>query len=272
MSSSTAPGRGHQRRVLAAPCPGRRAAPGRAGPSRTSVPSSAARRRARSSGEAVRKTFTAASGATTVPMSRPSATQSPSASSSRCFLHERLAHRRVGGHLRGRLGDLRRADRLGHVLAVHEHAVAEPDVELLGALGGRAAVSLRHQPDRAVHRARVQVGEAERARDSARNGALARPRGPVDRHDHGRQATRRAWSRSGAPQMVIRRHRPDGAPRYATLSAISAARPAGFVPSPRCDRRRGPQRRRRESVAARAIAGADRWPRSAAGALRSDVL
>ena len=43
----------------------------------TSVPSSAARRRARSSGSAVRKTFTAASGATTVPMSRPSATQSP---------------------------------------------------------------------------------------------------------------------------------------------------------------------------------------------------
>ena len=37
----------------------------------------AARRRARSSGEAVRKTLTAASGATTEPMSRPSATQSP---------------------------------------------------------------------------------------------------------------------------------------------------------------------------------------------------
>ena len=35
--------------------------------------------------EAVRKTFTAASGATTVPMSRPSATQSPRERSSRCL-------------------------------------------------------------------------------------------------------------------------------------------------------------------------------------------
>ncbi len=39
-----------------------------------SSPVSAARRRARSSSEAVRKTFSGASGLTTVPMSRPSAT------------------------------------------------------------------------------------------------------------------------------------------------------------------------------------------------------
>ena len=49
-----------------------------------SLPSSAARRRARSAGSAVRKTLTSASGATTVPMSRPSATQSPSARIRRC--------------------------------------------------------------------------------------------------------------------------------------------------------------------------------------------
>ena len=40
----------------------------------TSSPVSAARRRARSSSEAVRKTFSGESGLTTVPMSRPSAT------------------------------------------------------------------------------------------------------------------------------------------------------------------------------------------------------
>ncbi len=54
-----------------------------------------------------------------------------------------------------------------------------------GVLGGRAAVPMRHEPDRPVHRARVQVGEAERARGSARDRALARPRGPIDGHDHG---------------------------------------------------------------------------------------
>ena len=45
----------------------------------------AARRRARSPGSAVRKTFSSASGATTVPMSRPSATQSPRRISPRCL-------------------------------------------------------------------------------------------------------------------------------------------------------------------------------------------
>ena len=54
-------------------------------------------------------------------------------SSSRCFSHERRAHRRVGGDLRGGLGHLGRPDRLGHVLAVRDHALAELDVELLPA-------------------------------------------------------------------------------------------------------------------------------------------
>ncbi len=36
--------------------------------------------------------------------------------------HERLAHARVRGHARGRLGDLGGADLLGHVTAVEQHA------------------------------------------------------------------------------------------------------------------------------------------------------
>ena len=56
---------------------------------------------------------------------------------------------------------------------------------------------LRHQPDRPVHRTRVQVGEAERARGSARDRALARPGGPVDGHDHEAKATRRLVPRAG---------------------------------------------------------------------------
>ena len=59
----------------------RRGGAGRRGPPRSS-PLWAARRRARSSSEAVRKTFSGESGLTTVPMSRPSATKSPAAISS----------------------------------------------------------------------------------------------------------------------------------------------------------------------------------------------
>ncbi len=59
---------------------------------RQSAPSSAARRRARSSESAVRKTLSSASGATTVPMSRPSATQSPTASRLALLVDERAAN------------------------------------------------------------------------------------------------------------------------------------------------------------------------------------
>src|SRR5439155_17778079 len=75
VSSATAPGAGPSTvrpwpvsRLSRASTSGRTRSTGR--------PSSSARRRARSSGEAVTKTLTAASGATTVAMSRPSATQS----------------------------------------------------------------------------------------------------------------------------------------------------------------------------------------------------
>ena len=55
-------------------CRGRRGGAGRRAPTRSPRRSAAARRRARSSSEAVRKTFSGESGLTTVPMSRPSAT------------------------------------------------------------------------------------------------------------------------------------------------------------------------------------------------------
>ena len=90
-------------------------------------PSSAARRRARSSGSAVRNTLTSASGATTVPMSRPSATQSPSPSSRRCCSTTGRAHGGLGRRPRRRLGHLRRADLLGHVAPVDQDPLAELD-------------------------------------------------------------------------------------------------------------------------------------------------
>ncbi len=53
-------------------------------------------RGARARRRGVRKTFSAASGATTVPMSRPSATQSPTAMSARCLSTQRGPHGGVG--------------------------------------------------------------------------------------------------------------------------------------------------------------------------------
>src|SRR4051794_10411192 len=76
VSTETAPGAGSS---VARPWPVSRSSRSRS--SSTPTP----RRSARSWGEAVRYTFTSASGATTVAMSRPSATQSPPASMSRCF-------------------------------------------------------------------------------------------------------------------------------------------------------------------------------------------
>ena len=70
-----------------------------------------------------------ASGATTVPMSRPSATQSPDASSDSLASDHRRAHLRVGRRARGELTDLGLADRLRHVLAVEQHALADVDLQ-----------------------------------------------------------------------------------------------------------------------------------------------
>ena len=61
---------------------------------------------------------------------------------------ERLAHGRVGGDARGRLGDLGRADRLGHVAPVEQHAFAELDPQRRRDLGRRAAAARRPRAPR----------------------------------------------------------------------------------------------------------------------------
>ena len=118
-------------------------------------------------------------------MSRPSATQSPWLRSSRCFWTSASRTSGFVATLDAASETSGCPDRLGYVLAVGEHPVAELDVQVRGMVGGRAAVPMCHEPDGPVHRARVQVGETERARGSARDRALARPRGPIDGHDHG---------------------------------------------------------------------------------------
>ncbi len=88
--------------------------------------------------------------------------------------------------------DLRLADRRGHVGAVDPHAivVVEPHGLLLRELRERVGVAeleaaLHREPrERAVHRAGVEVAEAEPLGERARHSALARSRRPVDRDDH----------------------------------------------------------------------------------------
>src|SRR5205085_1913776 len=60
----------------------------------------------------------------------------------------------------------------------------------------RDALLESRQRDRAIHGARVQIGEAERIGDAARDARLAGPGGPVDRHDgHPRRRARSAANR-----------------------------------------------------------------------------
>ena len=98
----------------------------------------------------------------------------------------------VAGHDRHHPVDARLADRGGDV------GPGNPDPVVLGEEDGVLARELR-QPfrvtevepplhgeprKRAVHRARVEVAEAEPLRKRARHRALPRAGGPVDRHDH----------------------------------------------------------------------------------------
>ena len=124
----------------------RRARPARAAPRRGRRRSAGRAAGARSSGSAVRKTLTAASGATTVAMSRPSATQSPSAMIACCLATSTARTAGSAATRRGGLGDLRRADRVGHVAAVEQHAVAALDGDPLGDLGGRPRCSRAPRP------------------------------------------------------------------------------------------------------------------------------
>ena len=152
----------------------------------TSVPSSAARRRARSSGSAVRNTFTAASGATTVPMSRPSATQSPTDISSRCLATS--ASRTAGLVATREAASDTSGVRMASVTSRPSATTRSPSSRSMAAAASEAAPpsSEQLQPHGAVHRARVEVGEAQRLRRRARHRALAGPGGPVDSYDHER--------------------------------------------------------------------------------------
>ena len=69
------------------------------------------------------KSSARASGKTTVPMSRPSITTPPCCACAPLFAHQHRAHARHDRHLGRRLRHFRRANRLGHVLAVHQHAL-----------------------------------------------------------------------------------------------------------------------------------------------------
>ena len=149
-----------------------------------SAPSSAERRRARSVASAVRKTLTSASGATTVPISRPSATQPAAREQPPLLGDHRLADERVRGGPRRGLGDGGRADLLGHVAPVEQHPVAELDPHVRGELGRLAPLRARRERHGPVHRSGVEVGEAELACERPCDRRFARSRGPVDRHHH----------------------------------------------------------------------------------------
>ena len=113
--------------------------------------------------------MTAASGATTVPMSRPSATQSPVGHDRLLLAHQRRAHGGVGGDARRGLGGLGGADRLGDVAPVEQHALAELDDDALGDVAGRGGGVCRGcQTHAAIHRPGVQVRQAEPLRGATR--------------------------------------------------------------------------------------------------------
>ncbi len=97
--------------------------------------------------------------------------------------------------------DLGAPDRRGHVGAGDEAAAVGVEVDrvLRGqpaeprALVHRHAVAQRKPGQRPVHRARVEVSEAESLGEPARDGALAGPGGPVDRDDHALPAPPKAF-------------------------------------------------------------------------------
>ena len=114
------------------------------------------------------------------------------------LLNERRAHGGRGRHGAHGAVDLGRADGIGHVDAADGNAarnrlallVREGDV-----VGAREAAErfvvvegnpvLQRPPgDGAVHRARVEAGEAQLAGDGLRDRGLAGPAGAVDGNDH----------------------------------------------------------------------------------------
>ena len=139
-----------------------------------------------------------ASGHTTVPMSRPSRTMSPSPASAALTQCERLPHARVCRHLRDSPRDLGATDGLAHITSAHMEARGLRLVRRLRNESGMCVATTpnaspsssdtpsleRDQGDRPVHRAGVEIREAEPARHPQRDGALARTRRTVDGDDH----------------------------------------------------------------------------------------
>ncbi len=148
----------------------------------TSAPSSAARRRARSSGSAVRNTFSLGvggdDGADIASLGDPVAVvQQPP------LLGD---HRRADGRLRGRfrrrLGDLGGADRLGHVAPVeHDPLGGRLDPHVGATADGCSPRSKCRQGNAAVHGAGVEIRVAEPVGNGARDRRLPRSGRTIDR-------------------------------------------------------------------------------------------
>ena len=141
-------------------------------------------------GAAVRKTLTSASGATTEPMSRPSATQSPSLEDRLLLAHQRRAHARVGGHPRG-AARTPRACGSPSVTSRPSSSTPVADLELdrLGH-GGGVLFALGAASATARYIAPVsRYVKPSRSRDGARDGGLSGPGGAVDGDHHGSEAS-----------------------------------------------------------------------------------
>ena len=145
-------------------------------------------------------------------MSRPSATQSPRASSRRCSAT--IASRTAGSAAAREAASETAGVRISSVTSrAVEHAPDRPPRSRARRPPRPAAPPVeRGQRDAAVHRPGVQVGEAERAGDRARDGRLARSGGPVDRDHHqpapGARGRRRSRDRRPLPPPSRRPRRP----------------------------------------------------------------
>ena len=154
---------------------------------------SRSRRRARSSGLAVRKILHSASGKATVPWSRPSVTTLSSAGQRPLELDQVLAHLRVVGGVAGHGGHFRGPHRLGHVLAVQQDPLAgHLDIELSGQPGqvvGHVPIQpaphagQRHGP---IHRPGIEKAEPQPPGQGPGHAALSGSGGSVDGDDHAR--------------------------------------------------------------------------------------
>src|SRR5688572_24187560 len=88
---------------------------------------------------------------------------------------------------RRRAIDLRSADRFGHVVPLDEDSWTEGELRPTGERRDASfvvqieAIVLRVPGDRPVHRARIDMAQAEMARDRPRDGAFAGARRAVDR-------------------------------------------------------------------------------------------